>query len=158
MTQNGAGSVPKITGGVTAAIAVLLALTLTGCGDDDTVSTGDAAARGFAGTTDTSSPTPSASENGEPLTARTAVPSDTDDTATYIEYVRGKLLANTQIPDASDDQLVDAGWRACELLDSGTNPDDLTVIDGEERAGGDTGYFQDSATIATGARMFLCVP
>ena len=139
---------PKVTAAVA---ALLLAFTLTGCGDDTTPAESNEA-RGFADTApadETATPTPA-----ETLSAP---PSDEVEVA-YVAYVRGKLLANTQIPDATDEQLIDAGRRACDILDSGTNPDDLTVIDGEERAGGEGGYFQDSATIATGARMYLCAP
>ena len=72
----------------------------------------------------------------------------------FLEAVRADLPANTQIPDATDQQLLAAGVEACQVLDSNTSPDDMSVIDGETRDGG--GYFRDSSVIITAASLYLC--
>ncbi len=137
---------PKINRGVIAAIVALLVF--TGCAG------GPATDSPAAPQTQVEQPTDAPTPEPEPLVAET--PSIDPDEAAYIEYVRGKLRPNNVVPDATDEQLVAAGLEGCALFDAGVDPDDLSVIEGEERDSG--GYFEDSSVIVTAARMILCSP
>lgn len=127
-------------------VAILAALTLTGCAV--TPEPEPPAAPQTKVETPTEAPTP------EPLVAET--PSTDPDEAAYIEYVRGKLRPNNVVPDATDEQLIAAGLDGCAQFDAGVDSMDISVIEGEERNSG--GYFEDSAVILTAARMVLCAP
>lgn len=92
-------------------------------------------------------------ETSAPLTAESpaTAPSASQD---YIESVRALLPKNTQIPNASDEQLLEAGERACDELAAGTDTLTLSLIEGETPNG--AGSFDDSAAIITAAAMNLC--
>lgn len=128
---------------VTAALAVLLALTLTGC------------AGGGENAADERT-TPAASESAAPLVAETptADPEESDAESKFIALVGESLPVNTTIPDATDEQLVAAGMEACERLRAGESSDTITLIDGEQKNGAD--LYADSSAIITAARLTLC--
>ncbi|CAN7267826.1 DUF732 domain-containing protein [Microbacterium foliorum] len=118
---------------VSIAAAVLVALTLTGC----------------AGT-----PDKAADESAAPLVAESPAEVEGGDEATYLEDVRAALPSTTVIPDATDEQLLEAGWEACERREAGEPGDDISVIEGEER--NDYGIYLDSQAIVGAARQTLC--
>lgn len=137
---------PKITGGITAAIVAVLLL--TGC-----AGTAEPAATGTAGIgTEKAGPT----ATDAPLVAETpAATTDPDDReALFLAQVREELPANTQIPNATDQQLLDAGNLACEKRAEGADPSTLSVIEGER----DNGYgaYLDSGAIVSAAGRYLC--
>lgn len=127
-----------------AALAAVLALTLTGCtgGAEDTGEERSAPAMG---------------ESAAPLTADKPAESEADgETAeqSFLEYVRASLAENTSIPDATDDQLLAAGMEACDRMAAGELSDTISVVEGEAANG--LGYFEDSGWIVSGAGQFLC--
>lgn len=128
---------------VTAALAVLLALTLSGCAS----ATGNAAEERTA---------PAVTETVEPLVAEspTAEPEATSTEPEFIALVRDSLPANTLIPDATDEQLIAAGTEACELIRTGTNPADIRLIEGEQPNGAD--IYADTSAIMNSALLALC--
>lgn len=120
---------------VSIAVAVLVALTLTGC----------------AGTSDDAG-----DESAAPLVAESPAATDNKggDEAAYLEDVRAALPSTTVIPNATDEQLLEAGWEACERREAGEPGDDISVIEGEER--NDYGIYLDSQAIVGAARQTLC--
>lgn len=128
---------------VTGALAVLLALTLTGCAGGAEEESGER-------------PAPVASESAAPLVAETptAEPSLPSVESEFVALVRESLPANTLIPNATDDQLIAAGNEACERLRAGETSDTITLIDGEQKNGAD--IYADSGAIITSARLTLC--
>lgn len=76
------------------------------------------------------------------------------DEAAFLEDVRENLPTNTQIPDATDEQLLAAGARACEELAAGTPGDQISVVENETP--GALGTFDDSGAIVTAASVNLC--
>lgn len=128
------------------AVTVLVALTLTGCagtpdngGDERTAPT----------VTETAEP------SAAPLTAETPEVDVTPNAETaYLAAVRDALPVNTSIPNASDGQLVEAGWEACEQIRSGTDPGDVRLVDGEQSNGAD--IYADSSAIMNAALLTLC--
>ncbi|MEW2011413.1 DUF732 domain-containing protein [Microbacterium sp. NPDC078814] len=73
----------------------------------------------------------------------------------FLAYVRDNLLPETQIPNATDEQLIAAGHEACEQLESGVAAEDVRVVDGE-KPHETTGYFYDSIAIRSGAVRSFC--
>lgn len=128
---------------VTAALAVLLALILSGCagGADDATDERTA---------------PEASESAAPLVAETpaAEPEESDAGAKFIALIGESLPVNTIIPDATDEQLISAGMEACELIRAGTDPADIRLIDGEQPNGAD--IYADTSAIMNSALLTLC--
>jgi hypothetical protein len=138
--------VPKITFGVTAAILAVLAL--TGCsGPDPTVAPTASAPAASAAAPETMESTP------PPLVAESPA-ADADDEA-FLAAVRERQTAfRTQIPNATDEQLLAAGQDACDRLASGESGETMVLIEGEEPNVG--GYYLDSSAIITAARLNLC--
>lgn len=130
-----------------AAIAAVVLLTLTGCAE----SANSAADKPSSPmTTEPVAP----SETPEPLVAETPSAQQTD--AAFLSFVRGRLATfPSQIPDATDEQLLDAAAIACERLQDGESVEKMSVIEGEQpsEVGG---YFYDSNAIIAGAQMHLC--
>lgn len=117
------------------AVAAVLLFVLTGC----SAAAGDAPA-----------------ESAAPLVAESPAASAAGvDEAAFLEDVRENLPANTQIPDATDEQLLAAGADACAQSLAGTSSDDLSVIEGEVRSAGGEGYFVDSGVILSAASRHL---
>ncbi|WP_396653089.1 DUF732 domain-containing protein [Microbacterium resistens] len=132
------------------AVAALLLLTLTGCASTPAGTAGEATAPGAS----TPSPTATPSATVAPLVAESPGARSGHNETAFVEAVRTALPPNTQIPEATDEQLLDAGSRACARLAAGEPSDQISVIEGE--SAGEGGYFWDSAAIITAARQFLC--
>lgn len=126
------------------AIAALIALTLTGC-----ASTADE-------TPSAPQSTPSATPDA--LVAETPAAGEADDAeAAFVEKfheVRATMPGDSQIPNATAEQLLTAGEEACSRLDTGESSDTIVLIDGEEKNG--AGYYSDSGAIISSARQTLC--
>lgn len=123
-----------------AAALALLALTLTGC----------------TGTPDSAPSEPEAVvvESPAPLVAEESPAVHSTDAA-FLAYVRENLLPETQIPNATDEQLIAAGHDACDQLAAGTASEDVRVVDGEQ-AHEVTGFYYDSIAIRNGASRTFC--
>lgn len=132
---------PKANGSVAAALLVVLAL--TGCA-------GAPAAAPTVTVTQTADPAPSA----EPLAVETPAAEPAASHESYLVAVRAELGELTQIPDATDEQLIDAARSACEQMASGVGISDVRVVEGE--TANDLGYFQDSQRIAAVASETVC--
>lgn len=128
---------------VTAALTVLLALTLTGC-----ASGADSSGDGRTA--------PTVSESAAPLVASSpdedAQPASPDDE--FLERVRAELPDDTVIPDASDEQLLAAAQDACSQIENGTDVLAVQVIEGEQA--NDLGYYESSAKIGAIASEVYC--
>lgn len=133
---------------VTAALAVLLALTLTGCagGPEDA---------GDERTAPVASESATPEESAAPLTAEKPANEGDGPDAKFLEYVRGALLPETQIGNATDEQLIEAGHEACEQLEAGTALEDVRVVEGET-ANTSTGAYYDTSAILSGAILNYC--
>jgi hypothetical protein len=131
-----------------AALAVLLALTLTGCAS----ATGNAAEEVTAPVvTETAAP----EETPAPLVAEEPANEASGPDAKFLEYVRGAILPETQIGNATDQQLIDAGHEACRQLEAGTALEDVRVVEGEI-AHPSTGAYYDTSAIMGGAILNYC--
>lgn len=133
---------------VALAAALLLAVTLSACGDDAPSSSADSTMQSRTESTEPGTV--------EPLVAETPSGDPVDVDAAFIEYVRSELalLPATGIANAEDDQLVAAGHEACEQLLAGADSESIRLIEGEQPAA--SGYYMDSGTIIDGARRFYC--
>lgn len=137
---------PKITAATVAVTAFLLAA-LTGCADG-----------AGKGADETSSPsaieTAMPEEPEAPLAAGAPQKVEAAQVeAEFIEVVRDRLSKiQSQIPDATDEQLVSAAWKACEQMNN-TNNEELSLIEGETKT---SGYYMDSDAIKIAARLTLC--
>ncbi|MFE2772300.1 DUF732 domain-containing protein [Microbacterium resistens] len=133
---------PKRTSAASIAVAAVLLLTLAGC----------------AGTPESPAAeptTPATTESAAPLTAEEPTPTDSAPDTEYLKLVRAGMQPDTVIPDASDDQLLDAGNTACDQMRAGTPVTDLRLIDGEQPNG--LGTYVDSQNIGSSAMSSLCV-
>lgn len=135
---------PKLTG----VAAVLVAVLLTGCAA--TPSANGTPEPALTGTAETGIET--VPPTAEPLVAETTEPATSDDQ--FLAYVRDNLPPNTVIPNATDQQLLDAAMRACAEIESGVDTIQLSLIEGEPQDA--SGFYPDSAVIITAARMFIC--
>ena len=137
--------------GLVAATAATLLL-LTGC-----ASTPDAPAN-----TAKSAESSDAAETVAPLTAEPPAAADAGQSPedAYLDVMRIRLEADrppieaTQIPNASDAQLLEAAAAACEQLAAGTEHHAVRVVDGETP--NQLGRYNDSADIAGYASEFIC--
>jgi hypothetical protein len=99
-------------------------------------------------------PAPSASGDPEPLVAET--PTDfAASESEYLENVRELLPAKTQVPDATDEQLLAVGREACTRMAAGETSDTIVLIDGET-PNPDSGLYLDTIAILTAAALHLC--
>lgn len=119
--------------------AVVISFALTGCSG-----TVQAEPEGTEGTP------PAAST---PLTAESPAAAPSGQQA-FVDAVRASLPAETQIPNATDDQLIEVGQRACAELAAGSDTTVLSLIAGEQPS--EVGYFRDSQAIITAAATTLC--
>lgn len=106
---------------------------------------------------DMAAPTVEEVEEAAPLTAEQPAEEASADTpeAAFLEAVRETLNPEkTQIPDASDAQLLAAGNSACEQIASGVLPIEVRVIENETPNG--TGLYADSRTIGHAASETIC--
>jgi len=90
----------------------------------------------------------------EPLTAESPSAEADNGEAAFLAEVRENLRPDNVIPNATDEQLLQAGYRACELLANRQNGEEISVIDGEQTD--QSGYYRDSAQIVTAAAMTIC--
>ncbi|MDR2294678.1 MAG: DUF732 domain-containing protein [Microbacterium sp.] len=138
-----------------AAAAAVLLLALTGC---------SAAAEPQSGYVVESDPEPVetlASSPAPPLVAESPA-AGTDETAKtpeseYLREVRAQMEQPiSQIPkDATDDQLLAAADKACELMRAGTVMSEIQLIDGET-PNPSTNNLRDSGVMADAANRHLC--
>lgn len=132
----------------TVALTALLLVTLTGCA-------GGAEDAGDERSAPVASESATPEETAAPLTAEEPANEGDSPDAKFLEYVRGALLPETQIGDATDEQLIEAGHGACEQLESGTALEDVRVVDGET-AHPSTGAYYDTSAILSGAILNYC--
>lgn len=130
---------------LTAAATAALLLGLVGCSAaPEETSTEEPTTRAE---TLTAEPVEEKSEQGTPEEA-------------YLAAMRERLAEDrppieaTQIPNATDEQLLEAAAAACEQLASGTVHDEVRVIEGEEP--NQLGRHIDSSDIALYASEFIC--
>lgn len=91
----------------------------------------------------------------EPLTAETPVALDGDAAdAKFLEIVRGELLPDTQIGNATDAQLIAAGHDACQQATDRVPWEDIRVVKDEKPA--TSGYYMDTSAILFGAQQIYC--
>jgi hypothetical protein len=128
--------VPKITA---AAAALLLVLVLAGCGDNG--ATGGTSSEQSKPTSQEASETPAA----EDLTA---------EDEQFLSIVRGELLPDSGIADATDADLIAAGHDGCEQVEAGVPLEEIRLVEGEEPSS--TGYYMDSSAIFFGAQQVYC--
>lgn len=124
------------------AVAVLL---LTGC-----TATGQPVIDSSEAIASSAEPTSSEA----PLTATTPTATAEGGEAAFLSEVRAKLRPDNVIPNATDEQLLAAGAKACDGIASGANTLTLSLIDGEQADV--SGFYRDSAVIITAARANLC--
>lgn len=136
------------TKAVALAAALLLAMTLSACGDDTAAPSGES--------TSTQSRTQSTeSETPEPLVAETSEPSDASESdADFLNYVETERPVNTSIANATDEQLIAAGHEACRQIADGVAYQDLRLVEGEQPS--PAGDYLDTSAIFNGALYFLC--
>lgn len=98
----------------------------------------------------------------EPLTAEPVEEEATAGTPeeAYLAAMRERLAEDrppieaTQIPNATDEQLLEAAAAACEQLASGTVHDEVRVIEGEQP--NQLNSYTDSGDIALYASEYIC--
>lgn len=137
---------PKVTG-ATVAVTGLLLIALTGCA-------GGVESAGDESTAPVVSESATPEETAAPLTAETIDPGTSDADQIFLEYVDASLQPDTQIADAADSSLIDAGHNACEQIHSGVPIEDVRVIDGETPNA--SGYYADSSSIRNAAQVAYC--
>lgn len=129
-------------------LAALIALTLTGCASaaDETPNASQSASQS----------TPSATPDA--LVAETPAAGEADDAeAAFVEKfheVRATMPGDSQIPNATDEQLLSAAREGCERAAAGESTELMSFIEGETKNG--AGYYSDSGAIITAARQTLC--
>lgn len=137
-----------------ATVAAVLLLGLTGCAD---TSGGAETATVSASEQGSLEATPSASrtETPDPLSVGDTESAGEGDVETaFLDEVDSRLSSiQSQIPDATEEQLLSAGHEACERLAGGESGENMTLIEGEETTGG---YYMDSSAIIIAARLTLC--
>lgn len=136
---------PKVTAAV---LAALVALSLTGC-----AGTGESAPEQPTAPAESESVAPLVAE--EPATG--ASEEDTSEAeASFLEAFRDiQTTYASVIPDATDEQLLEAGYEACERLAAGEASTDISLIDGEQR-NTQSLMFLDSVSIIGAAVPHLC--
>lgn len=137
---------PKVTA-ATLAVTGLLLIALAGCAGE-----ADSAGEESAAPVVSASATPE--ESAAPLVAETADPDSTDADRIFLEYVDAALQPDTQIADAADASLIDAGHQACEQILAGVPIEDVRVIEGETPNA--SGYYADSSNVRNAAQVAYC--
>lgn len=133
-----------------AAVAAVLLLTLTGCAGatDAAPSEPQSVAQATS-----EAPAPAETDADEtPLSVTPTTPPNTPEEK-FLERVRAGLI-NTELADATDEQLLATGALACEQLADGVNYKDVHVIDGEQR--GESGWYPYSSAFTVRGGMYLC--
>lgn len=97
----------------------------------------------------------SSSESPTPLVAETPAPTEENvGEVAFITETREALGSDSQIPDATDEQLLAAGADACAQIAEGKSTEQVRVIEGESPD--DLGWYSDSSKIASVAQRTLC--
>lgn len=138
-----------------AAIAAAAVLVVGG-GTAYALSTNGQAATAPALIEATATTTPTATESAAPLVAETPAPPAAGENAedAFLIEARSRLAKiRTQIPNATDAQLLEAAHHACEALAPDLTGEDLSLIDGETRT---NGHYMDSSAIIISARLTMC--
>jgi len=126
-----------------ATVALVALLALTGCA-------------GGAESAGDESTAPVATESAAPLVAETPVSDVSESEAAFLEAFREvQTTYASVIPDATDEQLLEAGYEACDRLAAGEASTDISLIEGEERNPQSEMYL-DSVTIVSAAAPRLC--
>lgn len=134
-----------------AALAAVLLLTLTGCASTAAGASGEHAERASTAVEEpTGAPT-----TPDPLIAEPDEAAATGSEGAYLAQLREALEGSggNSIPDATDEQLIQAGLDACEQMATGTALEDVRVIEKEPETG--VGY-KDSLRIAAVAAIHYC--
>ena len=126
------------------AVAVLVALTLTGCAGTPEAAPSKPREASETATVETPEPTVA------PLTAA-PVPEGVD--AAFLAEIRKRTDVAT-IAQATDDQLIAAGHAACDAFAADPNIESLRLIEGEVPQ--EDGRYFDSIVIGTHAAMYMC--
>lgn len=149
----GADNVGAMRPRLIAATAAIALLALTGCSSGMEINATTSDSTPVVEESTASTPAPLVAETTEaPAESATDTPE-----AQFVAIVRDtwtKMATETQIPNATDEQLIDAGHKACEQLAADPKVDSVRVVDGEEPDG--AGYFIDSGVIAGAAVRTLC--
>lgn len=132
--------------GTGAVLAAVLAFGLVGCSAPTPEPTESTVQE-----TPVATPTQSAPA---PLVAQTPEPGEPDESAFLKKFRELQAGIATQIPNATDEQLVAVGYEACEQAPDGTDSTAVSLIEGETANEG--GYFVDSISIIMAARLYLC--
>lgn len=131
-----------------AVAALVLVFALAGCsGANETAPTSSGPAPSLSATP---------SETPETLTAEkpnAEAPADAD--AKFLAHVRDNVLPETQIPNATDEQLIAAGHDACDQLAAGTAYENVRVVENETPHPSTGGYY-DTSAIMGGAVLYYC--
>ena len=142
---------PKVTGGIAAAVLLTVSIALAGCGEEteaEPLKTGDASssdsARSFVAQSTEESPT-----------AEPDVVSDEADEV-FLAYVLEETpdFVATALPDMSDAEKITAAHEACEQIAAGVPMVDLRLVPGEVETA--TGDYLDSSAIFNGALVAYC--
>lgn len=142
---------PKVTA-ATIAVTALLLFALTGCSGAVDGASDESTDRVV--TEESTAETPASSGTADPLVAEE--PGAQDAQTAYLDFVRGRLSTfPTQIPNATDDQLLAAAKDACDRIRAGESVEGMSVIQ-DEQPSEIGGYFFDSNAIIAGAQMHLC--
>lgn len=146
----------------TIAVAGAIVLALIGGGTAAAITLNGQEPAPEASATSTPAPSqtdaPAAAGTTPPLVAETPTPLRGEDAeAAYLLEVRSRLAKiQTQIPNATDEQLIAVAYEACERITGGESSEGMSVIEGEEIS--THGYYMDSGSIITSARLTLCPP
>jgi len=95
--------------------------------------------------------TPTAETTPEPLTVDPEVEAVAAGDEVFLTETRIRIKS---ITNATDEQLISAGHKACELYAEGQTRMDMQLIEGEEPNG--SGFYFDSIAIATWAAKAYC--
>lgn len=144
--------IPTKVAAITAAL--LLAVTLSACGDDTAAGSGEGAStQSRSQSVESETPDRPVAESPGPLAAESPA---NDVEALFLAEARDRLTglgSATTIPNATDEQLIAAGHQACEALIAQQPFNDVSVIEGEQRV---QGSFLDSAAIASAGILYFC--
>lgn len=142
---------PKITA-ASAALTALIIVSLTGC-SNSAEKTPDAQPQGFADVqTETTSPEPLVAE-APTATGAPATGSREEQFAERVKFYLDIDPASNQVPNATAEQLIVAGYAACEKRAAGEKISEFSVIEGETTI---NDYYWTSSQITSAALETLC--
>lgn len=136
---------PKVTAALT---ALLLAVVLTGCGDDQTPSAEPAP---FAASAQSETPEDAAKDAAESTPEPVEL---TPEDEAFLQYVEDEKPPASLLEEYSDAELVALGHDSCDVVRQGTPWEDIRMVEGEEPNTG--GYYLDSSAVLNGALYNYC--